>query len=349
MGIKRKIFDFKTISLRSWRKLAKRASLCIFLISVLFSILSNWFVRHPLNWIEDKYDALPDFIVDGLVYIGEPFADITDSWGLTGSDAFCEVPDTSQIGGKIFFAGPPLVALKKAPDDIISSDKGEFIVGYSDKMRHAVWCGYRVTKDADYFIKKRPGFRKDKTFKSCPKSESYARTGYDRGHLAPNYAIMSRFGEEAQRKTFLMSNVAPQSPRLNRGVWREIEHRIADLFTSKWGDVWVIVGTISEGKETLSGTEIDVPTAFYQIVAAKTDNEIRAVAFLCDQHVPWKAWPRHYLVSIDELEERTGLDFFSELDDSVEEKLESQTATRLLPTGFSAAFEALGIHFKDYR
>jgi endonuclease G len=160
---------------------------------------------------------------------------------------------------------------------------------------------------------------------------------------------MSRFGEEAQRKTFLMSNVAPQSPRLNRGIWREIEHRIADLFTSKWGEIWVIVGSISDGKETLCGTGIDIPTAFYQIVAAKTDNEIRAVAFLCDQHVPWKAWPRHYLVSIDELEERSGLDFFSELDDSVEEKLESQTATRLLPTGFSAAFKALEIHFEDYR
>lgn len=335
-------------SLVFWRRAARRAAVCLTLISLLFCLTANWFVRHPLEWIEAKYDSLPDFLVSGLVCIGEPFADITDSWGITGSDAVCEIADTSHIGGRIFFAGPPVKKSPKAPDDIIISEKGEFTIGYSNRLRHPVWCAYRIPEEAKFPIAKRPGFKKDKAFKSSPKAADYAKTGYDRGHMAPNYAIMSRFGEEAQRKTFLMSNVVPQTPELNRGIWREIEHRSADLFTSKWGNVWVIVGAISEGCETLSGTDIDVPTAFYQIIAVKSDSDIRAVAFLCNQEVPWKTWPRHYIVSIDELEERTGFDFFSELDDPIEEKLESQTPTRLLPTGFINAFKSLKIHFKDF-
>ena len=348
MGVRKRKRNPKFTSLSYWRRVARRAAIGLSFAALVFCLAANWFVRHPLEWIESKHGLLPDFIVSSLVYIGEPFADITDSFGITGRDAVCEITDTSHIGGSIFFAGPPVRKNSKAPNDIKIAAKGEFTVAYSDKLRHPVWCAYRIPEEAKFPVTKRPGFKKDKAFKSSPTAAAYAKTGYDRGHMAPNYAIMSRFGEEAQRKTFLMSNVVPQTPELNRGVWREIEHRSADLFTSKWGNVWVIVGAISEGCETLSGTDIDVPTAFYQIIAVKSDSDIRAVAFLCDQVVPWKTWPRHYIVSIDEIEERSGFDFFSELDDSIEEKLESQIPTRLLPSGFINAFKSLKIHFNDH-
>ena len=141
-----------------------------------------------------------------------------------------------------------------------------------------------------------------------------------------------------------MSNIAPQTPELNRGVWREIEHRIADLFTARWGEVWVIVGAISDDCETLSGTDISVPSAFYQIIITQTQDDIKALAFLIEQNVPWKAWPRRYLTSIDTIEKLSGLNFFSELDDSIEAALESQRATRLWTLRFWDAFKALKIH-----
>lgn len=330
------------------RKISRSLSLYGAIVLIVFSIIANWFVRHDLDWINAQYNCLPSLLVNALIYTGEPFADITDSLGFTGRDAALKVDDTSKIGGKIFFAGPPIRKSSKAPDNIKIDDKGTFILGYSDKLRHCVWSAYKVNKEIKYNIPKRPAFKKDKKFKSCPSSASYAKTGYDRGHMTPNYAIMSRYGEEAQHKTFLMSNIVPQTPELNRGVWREIEHRIADSFTSKWGEVWVIVGALSNGNETLSGTNIDVPTSFYQVIATKSENEIRVLAFLCDQNIPWNTWPRHYLISIDELEERTGFDFFSELEDSYEEKLESQTPTRLLPTDFITAFKALAVHFNKF-
>lgn len=329
------------------RRFVRRLAAFLALVLLLTASAGNWFVRHPREWLEQKKESLPSFLTDTLFYLGEPFADLTDSFGITGEDAVCKVTAPFK-GGSVFFAGVPVRKTNKAPDDITVANKGSFTVAYSDKLRHPVWCAYKVGKEPKFTADERPGFRKDKTFKSCPPASAYAKTGYDRGHMAPNHAIATRYGPEAQKKTFLMSNIAPQTPELNRGVWREVEHRIADLFTAKWGDAWVIVGAVSNGSETLSGTDIDVPTQFYQIIAAESDGEIRALAFLFEQEVPWKAWPRHYIASIDEIEEITGFDFFAELEDSVEAELESKKPTRLWPVHFFDAFRALKIHLNDH-
>lgn len=334
-------------SKRILRRYARRLAAFLALLTVLAACAGNWFVRHDREWLESKKESLPQFVVDVLFYLGEPFADVTDSFGITGEDAVCKT-ESPHAAGEIFFAGAPKAQSPNAPDDIVIAAKGAFTVAYSDKLRHPVWCAYKVGPESKFHNDKRPGFRKDSAFKSCPPASAYAKSGYDRGHMAPNHAITTRYGLEAQKKTFLMSNIVPQTPELNRGIWRETEHRIADLFTDRWDDVWVIVGAVSDGSETLSGTDIDVPTSFYQLIAAKKDGEIRALALLFEQEVPWKAWPRHYIVSVDELEKTTGFDFFAELDDEVEEKLESIKPTRLWPVGFVNAFKALKIHLNDY-
>lgn len=336
----------KTVSIL--RRLARRVSVITLSGFVLLSLYANWFVRQSNGRrLSEKRETLPDFVAELLFSIGEVSADLTDSFGITGSDATCSLPKNHKSEG-VFFAGIPKPKSPKAPSDISIIDKGEFTIAYSDKLRHPVWCAYKVSKEALFSIEGRPNFKKDKSFKSCPPASAYARTGYDRGHMVPNHAIASRYGIEAQKKTFLMTNIAPQTPELNRGVWREVEHRIADLFTARWGNAWVIVGAISEGKETLSGTDIDIPTAFYQIVAAESDGEVRALGLIIDQNVPWNVWPRHYLTSIDRIEEITGFDFFADLEDTAENALESITPTRLWPVRFLDAFKALKIHL-NYR
>ena len=328
---------------RKLRMISRRLSFFFFLFFILFSIYANWFVRQSKDLHKNKIKSLPAFIIKPLFSIGEISADLTDSFNLTGKDAICEKPKNHKVG-KTFFAGMPAAKSININKDVSIIDKGEFTIAYSEKLHHPVWCAYRIPKEPIYKIDKRPNFKKDKSFKSCPAASSYARTGYDRGHMVPNHAIATRYGVEAQKKTFLMSNIAPQTPELNRGIWREIEHRIADLFTAKYGDIWVIIGAISNSSETLSGTNIAVPSAFYQLIAAEDNNKIRALAFIFEQNIPWNVWPRHYIVSIDYLEEITGLDFFNKLDDVTEENLESQIPTRLWPIRFTDAFKALKIH-----
>ena len=165
--------------------------------------------------------------------------------------------------------------------------------------------------------------------------------------MVPNYAIVTRYGEDEQKKTFLMSNIAPQSPSLNRGVWRDLEHRIADLWTARYGEIWVIVGCISPQitEQTLPGTAIDVPTKFYQLIVAQEGLNIRALAVLIEQDVPWGAYAARYIVTIDELEELTGLDFLPDLPSFIQTPLEAQLPSRLWPIRLQDVFQQLLIRY----
>jgi hypothetical protein len=140
--------------------------------------------------------------------------------------------------------------------------------------------------------------------------------------MAPNHAIASRYGASQQKQSFLMSNVVPQTPQLNRGVWRVLEHRIADLWTARYGEIWVVVGCVpSRDGEKIPGTDIDVPSAFYQVIIAQEGLDIRMLATYFPADTQWNAWAARHIVSVDELEEITGLDFNSELPDFIERKL----------------------------
>ncbi len=138
-----------------------------------------------------------------------------------------------------------------------------------------------------------------------------------------------------------------ETPALNRGVWRQVEHRIADLWTARYGEIWVIVGCISGNRngETLSGTDIDVPGQFYQIVIAQEGYDIRAFALLFNQEVDWDAWPTRHLVTIDEIEELSGIDFLPDLPGFIQEPLEAELPSRLWPIRKIDAFKQIALRF----
>ena len=315
------------------RSLALKGGAVFLFILLIWAWAALWFVHHPRAWLEAHCASWPRLVTAPLLWMGEPLGDVTDAVGLTGEDAV-QTTDRPAPSDSVLFAGLPVRRSSPAPKDIVVLDKGEFKVGWSPSLRHPVWVAYHVPAAAISEAGKRPGFKQDKDAANSPTAAHYAKTGYDRGHMAPNYAIATRFGREAQNRTFLMSNVTPQTPRLNRGVWRDIEHRIAELWTHRWGEIWVIVGCISNEPRKLADTDIDIPTRFYQVVVAQNGNEIRAMAMLVEQNVPWKAWPTRYLVSIDELEELTGFDFLADLEDVTEDALEAQLPSRLWPICF---------------
>lgn len=326
------------------RRLALWCGLSLSSLYVLLAVLGCWFVHHPRAWIDEACVSSP-VTSTVLLWAGNPVGDLTDALGWTGHDVVYDY-DAEIEPGTVCFAGTPVRTGAPAPDDIVVLDRGEFKVGWSPKLRHPVWVAYHVPAATAFPEGKRPNFAKDRDARESPPAGAYDKSGYDRGHMAPNHALVTRFGEAVQKQTFLMSNIAPQSPQLNRGVWRELEHRIADLWTARWGEVWVVVGCISDDlNETLSGTNIDVPRQFYQIVLAQEGTQIRAFAVLFNQDVPWKAWPTRYLVSIDELERLSGLDFMPELE-SFMEPLEAEEATRLWPIRLRDIFHLISIRFR---
>jgi len=325
------------------RRVARRFVCVLLLAFLVYSSASVWFVHHPRRWLESKESSWPRFAVSALLWLGNPLGDAVDAAGLMGDDAVVAAPGPPPSGA-VTYAGYPRRIAAPAPSDIRVIERGDFAVGWSPSLGHPVWCAYHVPADARFDPGKRPNFTKDKDAPGSPASSTYSRTGYDRGHMVPNYAIATRFGSEAQKSTFLMSNVSPQTPQLNRGVWREIEHRIADLWAARWGEIWVVVGAVSSGSETLSGTHVDVPTYFYQVVVAQSGGETRAFAVLFEQEVPWRAWPTRYIVSIDELEALTGLDFLPDMPGAAQDALESKTPTRLWPVRLLDVLRIWWIH-----
>lgn len=312
------------------RRMSARFGIAVILVLLGISSVGVWFVHQPREWRESKAESWPQALTDLLYRFGNHVGDFTDSLGWTGHDAVYEF-DEEAPAGAVLFSGTPRRIGEPAPADIRVLDRGEFIIGWSDSLHHPVWCAYHVTKDKKFEDGKRPSFLIDRGVPAAPRPEAYTGSGYDRGHMVPNHAIISRFGEESRRQTFLMSNIAPQSPALNRGVWRDVEHRIADLWTQRYGEIWVIVGAIPSpaGKQFANG--VDIPCAFYQLIVAQEGMDIRALAVILPQEVSWDAWAARHIVSIDELEERTGLDFLPDLPGFIQDPLEAQVPTRLWP------------------
>ena len=331
------------------RRIALLVGFVLLAGAALYAALGFWFVHHPRAWLADARESWPNWVSSALLWVGNPVEDIANGVGLTGHDTVYEF-DEQAPAGSVFFAGAPKRVSGPAPTDIQILNRGEFAVGWSPSLRHPVWCAYHVIPRQTYVIDRRPNFQKDRSAPGAPAANAYERSGYDRGHMVPNFAMSSRYGEDEQKKTFLTSNITPQTPALNRGVWRDIEHHIAELWTARYGEIWVIVGCFSSGRcgrQTISGSEVEVPESFYQVVLAQEGLDVRALAIVYDQTVAWNEWPTRGIVTIDELEEMTGLDFLPDLPEFIQSPLEAELPTRLWPVRFFDIFKQIGFRFRD--
>ena len=322
------------------RLIARIVSATLVVAVVACCAVGDWYVHHPREWLEEHRA----FYTAPLVYFGNRTAFITDAIGWTGHDAVYDSDDPVPEN-QVFFAGAPERTGDPAPKDIVLLQRGEFAIGWSPSLRHPVWAAYHVVKDARFDSLKRPkNFQKDRSVASSPAATDYARTGYDRGHLVPNRAIVTRYGPDEQEKTFLMTNIAPQRPALNRGPWREMEQRFADLWTARYGEIWVIVGAVSPvaERQKMENTAINVPSQFYMLIVAVEANEnrtsenepageVRALAVLLPQTAEVDDFPVHNIVTIKELETATGLEFVPDMPKFLARPLKSDRPTRLWP------------------
>jgi endonuclease G, mitochondrial len=206
-----------------------------------------------------------------------------------------------------------------------------FLVGWSDVRVNPLWVSYRLEAVEDPRAGPRPGFRSDWRTLWPIGADHYAGSGYDRGHMAPNYAIAVVHGPEAQRDTFYMSNMSPQRPDLNRRLWQRLEEVVIDHFVPRFGAVQVITGPVFPDSfldNVLNRVGlVEIPEGFYKIIAVPGD-EPRVLAFLMPQEVRGDEPLDDYLVSVDEIEARTGLNFFPRLPEEVAGVLEGEVVSR---------------------
>lgn len=201
-----------------------------------------------------------------------------------------------------------------------------FMLAYSEWKAAPLWVVYRIydPKGRGYRVGKRPPFRPDWRTLRHVTPDDYRGSGYDRGHMAPNYAIAKLYGRKAQTATFLMSNITPQRKRLNQKLWQRIEEAAMGHFVKLFREVWVVTGPIWDDKPHYMKTAwIDVPDAFYKIfIGIDRAGSPHPLAFIVPQSVRGYEPLSRFVVSIDEVERRTGLDFFWRLPDMQETRLE---------------------------
>ena len=201
-----------------------------------------------------------------------------------------------------------------------------YSLSYHEAHEQAEWVAYELRKDqlvnADL---KRPYFEMDlRVGSGSAHWRNYKQSGYDRGHLCP--AGDREFSRAAYEETFLTSNISPQRHDFNAGVWNRLEQQVR-----RWADVYdgvfVVTGGVLKDKIGSIGSEkVTVPESFYKIIYDQSGGEVKMIAFLMN-HVASDKPLKTFVTSVDQIEQLTGIDFFPELDDELENHLERQIAT----------------------
>lgn len=200
-----------------------------------------------------------------------------------------------------------------------------YSLSYSEPHEQAEWVAYELKKEhlsqTNY---ERPYFEIDKAVKTGAASwRNYKNSGYDRGHLCP--AADRRFSKSAHDETFLTSNISPQNHDFNSGIWNTLEQKTR-YWASKYDGVYVVTGGVLERDlKTIGSEKVAVPNQFYKIVLDYNDGNPKVLAFLMPHENSNK--PLYtFVVSVDTVEALTGIDFFPELDDVLESRIEASSA-----------------------
>jgi DNA/RNA endonuclease G (NUC1) len=200
-----------------------------------------------------------------------------------------------------------------------------YVVGYQPSRRMSAWVAYRLGADqVTTTAAKRPSrFSADVRVDNPVRHDDYTHSGFDRGHMAPNRAIGLQHGVNAQRETFLLTNICPQTPNLNRGIWKSIEAREQNKWRVDYCEIWTMVGPVFSKSDPQIDSGIQIPQSYWRLTVdeAPESSTIRCVATLFSEQ-PDGTWA-YRLATVDEVEVLTGIDFFTEIPDVVEEVLES--------------------------
>ncbi|WP_178371454.1 DNA/RNA non-specific endonuclease [Cyclobacterium lianum] len=200
-----------------------------------------------------------------------------------------------------------------------------FSLAYDESTEQAAWVSYRL--NAQLLSVK---YERTDNFKDDPRIESgsaqpddYRHSGYDRGHLAP--AADFSHSLEAMRSSFLMSNISPQRPGFNRGIWKKLEEQVRS-WTREYGYLLVITGPLFEEEAArvfIGKNEVRVPDYFFKVIFDIQGPPYKMLAFLLKNEKSGRPLLDH-VVSVDSLEQFSGIDFFETLPDSLEIALENE-------------------------
>lgn len=217
--------------------------------------------------------------------------------------------------------------LANSPQDEEILEKANYTLSYNESHEVANWVAYELGHpQLRGCVKRANSFRADPSVSTGSAAlEDYANSNFDRGHLVP--AGDMKFTKEAMSETFFMSNMTPQPPKFNQGKWAVLENLMRS-FALKYKQIWIVTGPILTDDLPTIGRKnrVSVPVEYFKVVLRKDGTSYRGIGFLMSVDVPYPEM-QAYALSINEIEEYSGIDFFPFLNDTVEEKIEDEKDT----------------------
>ncbi|MBQ1948642.1 MAG: DNA/RNA non-specific endonuclease [Treponema sp.] len=244
----------------------------------------------------------------------------------------------------LYFGNPSPSGLPESENYIL--EKKQFVISYNSETLCPNWVSWHLSAldlgDSGRSNDFRPDYSLPEKFYAVKKSDyQFVKYGFDRGHVCPSADRSD--SKENNSVTFLMTNMLPQCPDLNRIVWKDLESYEREL-ASGGNELYIIAGGAGKGGESqkgyfesipLDGMEISVPAFCWKIILVlpegsddfsrvNPETEIISVFMPNRQGIQNEATWKTYLCSVDYIEGETGLDFFRFLPDDVEDVLEAR-------------------------
>ena len=200
----------------------------------------------------------------------------------------------------------------------------QFTFSYNEIHEQPDWVAYMLTSQEAQIGETFSGnFTEDDSVSTgSAEEDDYRSTGFDKGHLSP--AADNKASEDIYQQSYLMSNMSPQLPTFNQGIWKRLEAWVR-ANAIKYGTVYVVTGPVfKHNLGAIGDNEVTIPGYYYKaLLRFEQDGTPRLLGFLMPQ-VGTVGRIEQYAVPINTIETLTGLDLFPELPDNRENYWESQ-------------------------
>lgn len=221
----------------------------------------------------------------------------------------------------------PKIVRKGVPSQLL--ERFSYKTSYNKETRTPNWVGWTLTSehtDGEY-ARKGHSFIEDLDVplpRAIPADIRESECGYQRGHMCP--AGDNKWSYKAQKDAFLMTNICPQNGNLNQHDWKYLEDACRE-WAKKYNKIYIVAGPIfySKNYKTVGERKVAVPDAFFKVVLriGKTSETTKAIGFVYANQTGHHNM-NYYVRTVDEVEHVTGMDFFYQLDDQDEARIESK-------------------------
>lgn len=211
------------------------------------------------------------------------------------------------------------------PDDEIVVTHTGYTLSYCEEYEVPYWVAYTLTREkvATQSASRKDNFREDPSISTGSATlQDYKKSGYDRGHMAP--AADFRWSEDAMNDTFYLSNMCPQIHAFNAGIWSDLESAVRSIAYED-EEIYVVTGPVlTDGPyETIGENNVAVPKYYYKVILDYTEPVIKAIGFILPAEKSSEPLS-YFAVTVDRVEEITGIDFFPALPDDIEDVVEAE-------------------------